>query len=37
MSKLKNRVALVTGAPKGIGAGIAKEMAAAGAAKTKPS
>ncbi len=32
MSKLKDRVALVTGASKGIGAGIAKELAAAGAA-----
>jgi 3-oxoacyl-[acyl-carrier protein] reductase len=32
MPKLKNKVALVTGASKGIGAGIAKEMAAAGAA-----
>ncbi len=32
MSQLKNRVALVTGASKGIGAGIAKELAAAGAA-----
>jgi 3-oxoacyl-[acyl-carrier protein] reductase len=32
MSKLKNKVALVTGASKGIGAGIAKELAAAGAA-----
>ncbi len=32
MSKLKGRVALVTGASKGIGAGIAKELAAAGAA-----
>lgn len=32
MTKLKGRVALVTGASKGIGAGIAKELAAAGAA-----
>jgi 3-oxoacyl-[acyl-carrier protein] reductase len=32
MSKLKNKVAFVTGASKGIGAGIAKELAAAGAA-----
>jgi 3-oxoacyl-[acyl-carrier protein] reductase len=32
MSKLKGRVALVTGASKGIGAGIAKGLAAAGAA-----
>lgn len=32
MSNLKERVALVTGASKGIGAGIAKELAAAGAA-----
>jgi 3-oxoacyl-[acyl-carrier protein] reductase len=32
MFKLKDRVALVTGASKGIGAGIAKDLAAAGAA-----
>lgn len=32
MSKLQGRTALVTGASKGIGAGIAKELAAAGAA-----
>lgn len=32
MSKLQCNVALVTGASKGIGAGIAKELAAAGAA-----
>lgn len=32
MSKLQSKVALVTGASKGIGAGIAKELAAAGAA-----
>jgi 3-oxoacyl-[acyl-carrier protein] reductase len=32
MSKLENKVALVTGASKGIGAGIAKALAAAGAA-----
>jgi 3-oxoacyl-[acyl-carrier protein] reductase len=32
MSKLKGRVALATGASKGIGAGIAKELAAAGGA-----
>lgn len=32
MMKLQNKVALVTGASKGIGAGIARELAAAGAA-----
>lgn len=32
MSKLTNKVAVVTGASKGIGAGIAKSLAAAGAA-----
>jgi 3-oxoacyl-[acyl-carrier protein] reductase len=32
MSKLTGKVAIVTGASKGIGAGIAKELAAAGAA-----
>lgn len=32
MTKLNGKVALVTGASKGIGAGIAKELAAAGAA-----
>jgi len=32
MSKLEGKVALVTGASKGIGAGIAKGLAAAGAA-----
>ena len=31
MGKLSNRVAVVTGAPKGIGAGIAKSLAAEGA------
>ncbi|TIU96500.1 MAG: SDR family NAD(P)-dependent oxidoreductase, partial [Mesorhizobium sp.] len=32
MSKLNGKVAIVTGASKGIGAGIAKGLAAAGAA-----
>ena len=32
MSKLQGKIALVTGASKGIGAGIAKGLAAAGAA-----
>lgn len=32
MSKLRDKVALVTGASKGIGAGIARELAASGAA-----
>jgi len=32
MKKLENKVAVVTGASKGIGAGIAKMLAAAGAA-----
>src|SRR5579864_8543900 len=32
MSKLEDKTALVTGASKGIGAGIAKELAASGAA-----
>ena len=32
MRKLQDKVALVTGASKGIGAGIARELAAAGAA-----
>src|SRR5436853_6233090 len=32
MSKLKSKVAVVTGASKGIGAGIAKGLAAEGAA-----
>jgi len=34
MSKLQRKTALVTGASKGIGAGIARELAAAGAAVT---
>src|SRR5580692_10055976 len=32
MSKLKGKVAIVTGASKGIGAQVARELAAAGAA-----
>jgi NAD(P)-dependent dehydrogenase (short-subunit alcohol dehydrogenase family) len=32
MSKLQGKVALVTGAPKGIGAGVATGLASAGAA-----
>ena len=32
MSKLQAKTALVTGVSKGIGAGIAKELAASGAA-----
>ena len=32
MKKLENKVAVVTGASKGIGAGIAKSLAAEGAA-----
>ena len=32
MSKLQGKTAIVTGASKGIGAGIAKELAASGAA-----
>ena len=32
MKKLENKVAVVTGASKGIGAGIAKSLASAGAA-----
>jgi 3-oxoacyl-[acyl-carrier protein] reductase len=31
MTKLANKVAVITGASKGIGAGIAKSLAAAGA------
>lgn len=31
MKKLENKVAVITGASKGIGAGIAKSLAAAGA------
>ena len=32
MSKLQGKIAMVTGASKGIGSGIARELAAAGAA-----